>query len=250
LNVAKEKIPHLMLLRLQNSYASMNEMTRQQERIANNLANAGTIGYRRDRSFTEALNERLDAEAAPRTDRLTQQYADPSQGAMESTGNPLDFAINGEGFFVLTDTEGNQRFTRAGRFTLDAEGMLRDPAGYQVEGQDGPIQFPPDAGSLQVHQNGEIRANGQEIGRLRVVSFPDTTGLTRLDGSAFAANGVEPVEVENPMVRQGFIEQSNVNALKEMTDMITHFRLFESQQKSIQTMDSLLGSITRDLSKF
>lgn len=240
-----------MLIRLQNSYASMNEMAQHQERIANNLANAGTVGYRRDRSFTVALNERLDAELAPRTDRITTQWADSAQGPLQSTGNPYDFAINGEGFFVMSDPgTGAERYTRAGRFTPDAEGMLRDAAGYQVEGEGGPIQIPPDAASIEVRQNGEIHANGQQIGKLRIVTFADPLGLRRLDGAAFDANGMEPLEVEEPAVRQGFVEQSNVDALHEMTDMITHFRLFETQQKSIQTTDQLLGNITRDLGRF
>lgn len=240
-----------MLIRLQNSYSSMNDMVRQQERIANNLANAGTIGYRRDRTFTEVFNERLDAELAPVSDRVTTQWADQTSGAIESTGNPLDVAIVGDGYFVLSDPAGgNQRYTRAGRFTLDAEGTLRDPSGMQVEGEGGPIQVPPEGGALEIREDGEIWAGNQAIGKLRLVQFENPLQLRRLEGATFDANGMDPVDVEQPVLRQGFVEQSNVNPMQEMTDMITHFRLFESQQKSIQTQDGLLGAITRDLGTF
>lgn len=240
-----------MLIRLQNSYSSMNDMVRQQERIANNLANAGTIGYRRDRTFTEVFNERLDAELAPISDRVTTQWADQASGALESTDNPLDIAIVGEGFFVLSDpASGNQRFTRAGRFTLDAEGTLRDPSGMLVEGESGPIQVPPEGGPLEVREDGEIWSGDQVIGKLRLVQFENPLQLRRLDGASFDAGGMDPIDVEQPVLRQGYVEQSNVNPMQEMTDMIAHFRLFESQQKSIQTQDNLLGAVTRDLGTF
>lgn len=229
----------------------MNEMARQQERIANNLANAGTVGYRRERSFTEVLNERLDAENSPISDRATVQFADSAQGAFESTGNPLDVAISGEGFFVLSDPDsGTMRYTRAGQFTQDADGTLRNPAGYMVEGEGGPIQIPQDGGKIHISLDGEIKAGDQVVGKLRVVTFENPLQLQRLDGAAFSANGMEPDDVPDPKVRQGFLEQSNVDPMKEMTDMITHYRLFESQQKSIQTQDHVLSEISRELGKF
>lgn len=240
-----------MLLRLQNSFASMTTMVREQERIANNLANANTIGYKRDRTFTEALNERLDAEQAPRSERDTQQWASLEQGALEKTGNPLDVAIEGEGFFVLSDeATGMYRFTRAGRFVQDADGFLRDPKGFFVEGEAGPIQLPPNATDVEIEETGRVQANGQTVGQLRVVRFADTLGLRRLDGATFDAAGMEPEDVERPRLAQGHVEHSNVNPIHEMTEMIEHFRLFESQQKVLQSNDQVLGHITRDLGRF
>lgn len=240
-----------MLLRLQNAFRSMTSMTREQERIANNLANANTIGFKHDRTFTTALDEYLDAEGGPQSVRETQQWASLEAGALESTGNPLDVAIGGEGFFVLSDdAAGATRYTRAGRFTADGQGMLRDPHGYQVEGDGGPIQLPRDVGEISIHDDGTIQADGQDIGRLQIVRFEDPRGLQRLEGAAFSAEGLEPIRVENPEVRQGFLESSNVDPLSEMSDMITHFRLFESQQKMLQTQDQILGHVTRELGKF
>ncbi len=240
-----------MLLRLQNSYASMNEMMRAQERTANNLANANTVGYRADRSFTTALNERLDEESAPRTDRVATQWADQAAGSYESTGNPLDVAISGEGFFALQDEEtGASRYSRAGRFVLDAEGTLRDAGGLAVEGEGGPIQIPNDGGEIAIASDGEITVDGQSVGKLRVVRFENPSALRRLDGAALDAGEQIPEDIANPQVRQGFVEGSNVDPMKEMINMISQFRLFESQQKAIQSSNQILSAITRDLGRF
>ncbi|GIV59735.1 MAG: flagellar basal-body rod protein FlgF [Rhodothermaceae bacterium] len=241
-----------MLLRLRNSVDAMTRMVRQQERIANNLANANTVGFKRDRSFTEILNQELNAEGAPQSVKRTVQWADFTPGSLEQTGNPLDVALHGEGFFVLTDaTTETPRYTRAGRFVLDAEGTLRDVFGHQVEGEAGPIQIPTDqGGAIVIERDGSIRVGSETVGRLRVVRFEDPAALRRLDGAAFDAAGQEPLDVEQPDVRQGFLEQSNVDAIAAMTEMIEHYRLFETQQRSIRTDDELLGRVTRELGRF
>ncbi len=229
----------------------MGEMMRQQERVANNLANAGTVGYKRDRAFTEALQERIDDDGAPRSDRAATPFADLAQGALEQTGNPLDLALDGEGFFVLTDeASGSARYTRSGRFVLSADGTLRTPQGLAVAGEAGPIQVPRNATAIEVDRTGALRADGQEVGRLRVVTFADAGQLRRLDGAAFEAGAIEPEEAPAPTVLQGYVEESNVEPVREMTDMIAQFRLFESQQKTLQSTDQLLATITRDLGKF
>ncbi|MEX0822395.1 MAG: flagellar basal-body rod protein FlgF [Rhodothermales bacterium] len=240
-----------MLLRLQNAFRSMTSMIREQERTANNLANANTIGYKQDRTFTATLEEYLDVEGGPQSDRRTEQWASLEQGAFEATGGPLDVAIENDGFFVLTDQEGGpERYTRAGRFTQDDQGMLRSPGGQLVEGLNGPIQIPRDAATIAIQADGTIRADDQPVGTLRLVRFENPMALTRVDGAAFTADGAEPLEVEQPSVRQGFIETSNVDPIREMTEMIAHFRQFESQQKVLSTHDQILGHVTRELGKF
>ena len=241
-----------MLLRLRNSVEAMSRMVRQQERIANNLANANTVGFKQDRTFTQVLNERIDIEGAPRSDKLTRQWADLSPGAYEQTGNPLDVALNGEGFFEVMDEEsGNMRYTRAGRFTLDAEGTLRDAFGYEVQGASGPIRLSPEnGGAITIDRDGTIRVGEEQAGKIRVVTFEEPDRLTRLDGAAFDAAGMSPIDAETPDVRQGYLEQSNVDAIASMTEMIEFYRLFETQQKTIRTADDILGRITRELGKF
>ncbi len=240
-----------MLQRLSTPFASMSEMARQQERIANNLANANTIGFRRDRTFSETLSEELDPENAPVTDRITSQWADPEQGALESTGNPLDVALKGEGLFAFRDEQtGAERFGRAGRFALGRDGLLRTPEGLQVQGIEAPIRIPPGAASIEIDAQGAIWADGKPAGRLRIVESPEPERLRRVSGAMFEIEGKAPANLGKPDVLQGYVETSNVNPLKEMSDMIVHFRLFESQQKIIQSTDQLLGQVTRELGKF
>lgn len=242
-----------MLLRLQNAAASMTEAIRQQERLANNLANVHTAGYKQERFFVEALNERLDVERAPRSDRRLRQWNDLTQGALEYTGNPLDVAIEGEGFFVVTDAiTGATFYTRAGQFQLDAEGYLRTLDGLLVEGEEGPIQlFPHERNRLlSISQDGVLRADEREVARLRLVRFARPEALQRVEGARFAAPDQEPFPISPPHLRPGFLESSNVNPVLAMTEMIEHFHRFEIQHKVIQTTDQLLGQITRDLGKF
>lgn len=240
-----------MLQRLRNSFSSMTQMARRQEQAANNLANAQTVGYKRERVFVEALDEALDYEGSPISVRQANPWADHTQGALEHTGNPLDLALRGDGFFAVVDeAAGQTRYTRDGRFTLDAEGVLRTTAGHLVEGEDGPLQVPPTAGPIEVTQDGEVRAGNQTIGRLRLVRFEDPTALTRIDGASFDAAGQAPDALTDAMVQQGSLETSNVDVLQEMTQMITHHRLFESQQRSLTTTDGILGNVTRELGRF
>lgn len=238
-----------MLLRLQNSYAGMDALARQHERVANNLANANTIGYRRDRVFVEALNEELDAEQAPRSDRRATQWAESMQGALDKTDNPLDVAIKGDGFFVMTDeTTGAITYSRAGHFQLDEDGGLRTPEGLLVEGEGGPIEIM--GGPVEISSSGDIMVAGETVDTFRIVIFDDPTRLQRQSGSQFVAPGIEPEEAEEPQVMQGYVEASNVNPIQEMTEMIAHMRLFESHQKFIQTQDQSLERITRELGRF
>ncbi|MDQ7041194.1 MAG: flagellar hook basal-body protein [Rhodothermus sp.] len=242
-----------MLLRLQNAAASMTEAIRQQERLANNLANVNTAGFKQERFFVEALNERLDVERSPRSDRRLTQWNDMAQGAFEYTGNPLDVAIEGDGFFVVTDeTTGATFYTRAGQFRLDAEGYLRTIDGLLVEGRDGPIQILPHERnrSLSISQDGVLRADEREVARLLLVRFARPEALQRVEGARFAAPDQEPLPIESPHLRPGFLESSNVNPVLAMTEMIEHFHRFATQQKVIQTTDQLLGAITRELGKF
>ncbi len=240
-----------MLLRLENSYNSMAANMRHIERIANNLANANTVGYRQDRIFTEVLNEEIDAEGAPVSARRMQQWADHRAGGLETTNNPLDVAIDGDGFFVLNNPEtGESQYTRAGRFLLNEDGALQTAGGLLVEGAAGQIDFPPEGGDIEIRKNGDILFDGQMIGSLRVVQFDNPHQLQRIDTSSFVANGQIPQDIDDPSVLQGQVEMSNVNALTAMTELIENSRLFESQQKAMRTIDLYLQRATRELARF
>lgn len=241
-----------MLPRFENAAAAMNELRRQQVRIANNLANADTTGYKRDRFFVEVLNERIDAQGHPRSNRQIRQGSDFSGGALEETGNPLDVALGGDGFFVVQEEgTGANRYTRAGHFVVGNEGTLRTPGGKAVVGEGGPIQVPVDSGgSITIAENGEITVGDEEVGRLRVVQFENRQQLERAQGAAFTAGNMRPEPVENPQVLQGKIETSNVDPVSEMTDMIEHYRQFEAQQRMMRTTGEAMRTATQSLGQF
>lgn len=240
-----------MLLRLENSFNSMTANVRDVERIANNIANANTVGFRQDRYFTEVLDERLDAEGSPRSTRAITQFSDQTLGTLERTDNPLDVALDGKGFFVVSDPEtGAEHFTRAGNFMIDEEGGLRTASGLVVMGASGPIELPPDGGQVDIRRNGDILHNGNLVGTLRVVQFDNPESLQRLDGASYMAGNQTPEDVEEPSIVQGHLESSNVNAIDAMTELITQSRLFEAQQKALRSTDLYLQRVTRELARF
>lgn len=239
-----------MLLRLRNAAASMAELAQRQDRVANNLANAGTVGYRRDQAFATALRERIDAEGAPQSTRVAGQVADLAPGEFIQTGNALDLALDGDGFFAVQDADGRTRLTRAGAFALDADGTVRSPQGHLLLRDDGtPLTLPPSGGEIAVDTAGDVTVGGVLAGRVRTVAVEDAGRLVRLDGATFDGAGLALAPAET-RVRQGFLEGSNVDAVGEMVELMNHVRLFESQQKALRTTDETLGAVTRDLGTF
>jgi flagellar basal-body rod protein FlgF len=239
-----------MLLRLRNSVASMTGMSRAQERTANNLANAGTIGFKRERAFVEVLNEQIDTDGGPHSNRAIRQWIDFSTGQQEKTGNAFDLSLNGDGFFVLSDPESDElRYTRAGRMNLSEDGTLQSLSGMSLEGEGGPIQIPPGTGEVEVRPDGRVFADGNLIAQLSVVNFEDTSVLQRRGGAEFSAGDAQSIE-SSATVRQGYVEHSNTEPLEAMTGMIEHLRLFEMQQRMLRSTDENLSQSIRSLGRF
>ncbi len=239
-----------MLLRLRNAAASMAELSQRQDRVAGNLANANTVGYRRDQAFATALRERIDIEGAPQSTREAGQVADVAPGALLETGGTLDLALDGEGFFAVQGADGRTRYTRAGEFRMADDGTVRSPQGHALLRADGsPLTLPPSGGEIAVSTAGEVSVGGLPIGQVQVVTVDAPGQLARLDGATFDAAGAA-ARPSQARVRQGFLEGSNVDAVGEMVDLMAHVRLFESQQKALRTTDDTLGAVTRDLGTF
>ena len=227
--------------------ASMREL----ERIANNLANSNTIGYRKTRYFTEVLDEQLDSEGSPRSTRSIQQWSDQARAELKRTDSPLDLAIDGDGFFVVTDPEsGESSYTRAGQFALDNDRILRTVNGLIVEGTNGPIDIPQEATSIDIRKNGEILADGQLVGAIRVVQFEDPDNLIQYQEASFLAGDQFPENMDEPQLLQGHLEMSNVNVVNAMVELVQHSRLYEMQTKALRTIDLYLQRAGRELGRF
>ncbi|MBD3234620.1 MAG: flagellar basal-body rod protein FlgF [candidate division Zixibacteria bacterium] len=223
----------------------------QQELIANNMANSATAGFKRDRLFIEHL-DRSSAKPLP-SDYQWQQpmveepYIDFSQGMLEKTDKPLDVALEGDGFFVI-DTENGTRYTRNGQFHLNSIGMLVNMRGEVVLSDTGPIIL--ENNNPNIDANGNIEIDGEAISRLQVVRFDNPQELTKTDGVHFAApDGLIAEPAREVTVRQGFLEQSNVEILHQMVDMIDGFRQFELGQKVIQTLDYINNKAVNEVGR-
>lgn len=243
----------------------MNQQTRL-ETSANNMANASTTGFRRQSVFERNL---LDARAnfynstgdLEQNDPPVGSYTDFERGGMQQTMNPLDVAINSkEGFFVLQDEEGKQFLTRAGRFKLESDGSIRAMDGKFLLGQGGPLMINAerfqngDDGldsrfiDLNITDNGELFSGQIPLGTLLIAIPGDPQTLQRVSGAEFIPTNITELtymDMEQISVRQGFIENSNVNVIAEMVEMIELQKKFEAGQKVITTNDSTLDQSIR-----
>lgn len=201
--------------------------------IANNLANVDTPGYRAEKMV---FNEYLDRSG--RGERLSfvedmGLARDLREGPLRSTGNPLDVAISGTGFFVVA-TEAGERYTRAGRFQLDQQGQISTSDGNVVQGQDGPITVPPEGGPVSIAGDGTVSNGAGVLGRLRVVGFDDERQMQRGAGGLYSTTQV-PVDRPDATVAQGMLEGSNVQAILEISRMMEVLRTHQSVSRMLET---------------
>jgi len=205
------------------------------DRLATDIANVGTAGYKGERdttvaaerfSFDRSLQSAIDTAHGGR--RL-----DMTDGAIALTGRPLDVALDGEGFFVV-DTPHGQRYTRNGHFTIDANRKLVTEDGLDVMGEGGPITM--GEGAIRVDADGSIWAGDSKAGRLSVVKFADPGQLRRDSGSRLRAINQEAEPVEAPAIRAGSLEQSNVSVAERLAELTTVARGFEALQRSISML--------------
>ncbi len=236
-----------MIIGLYTTEAGMRPKLTRMEILANNLANINTTGFKRDRGFAEALDDAaVAAEAAGTNGEVVRQYIDFSEGSLNQTGNPLDIALQGRGFLVV-DTPNGQRFTRNGNLQLALDGSLVTAQGYPVLGTAGRIQVPDPQhlpqGSLLISETGEVMVGKQHLGQLRIADFEDYQALQKDHESLFVADPGTPViegRQSATTIRQGVLEESNVEGLEEMVAMIELSRSFEADQKALQAQDATL----------
>ncbi|HKI45267.1 MAG TPA: flagellar hook basal-body protein [Balneolales bacterium] len=241
-----------MIERLKQSMQALEMLSRAQDVTANNLANINTPGYKAQKLFYQAFQKAVNGQVVDIPD--AQETASSESGDMKKTGNPFDVAINGKGFF-LVNSNGQDVMSRNGRFHIDSQGYLRDSNDAYVQGKSGTIYLPemqndPNA-KLQISKDGTITLNGSVVDQLQLVKVPNYQDLKRLnDAYMTTKDGLPPLADNESTVSQGFYESSNVDPLKQMIAMTTNMRLFQTQQKTMQTMDQILGQVTSQLGKF
>ena len=224
------------------------------EVIANNLANVNTAGFKRDDVAFQAYLSSAEGLAAavqpPYPDgqagaSFWVSYAsrtDFTPGPLHQTGNALDLALNGSGFFSAESPDGTV-YTRRGNFTLSPDGVLVTQEGWPVQGAGGEIRLEatnagPGGMELSVGEDGTVRVNGRDVGRLRIDRFADSGGLSKIgQGYFLPAEGTETAAADEVRVAQGYLEMSNVEAVRAMTEMIEILRGYESYQRVIRSID-------------
>jgi len=219
---------------------------------ANNLANLNTAGFKAESLITRELSEKPAAASdLPNDIAFVDSWMlqrDFSTGGLEQTGNPLDVAIEGEGFFAV-QTQAGVAYTRDGRFSLDASGQLVTRSGAPVLGGGGPILLDPTAGEVAVARNGSISQNGLAVAILDVVAFDTPAGLEKMGDNLWKATDEAPRAPVSLRVAGGFIEGSNVNAVSEITQMIEISRAYQSVAKMISDSDQLRSTSIEKLAR-
>jgi len=234
--------------------------------ISNNIANMNTTGFKRQRAeFQDLLYQNIERVGANSSDagtvvpsgiqigvgvRTAGVYRISDQGALQNTGNQFDIAINGKGYFRIQLPDGQDAYTRAGSFQIDPQGQMVTPQGYPVQPA---ITIPQGSIDVSINEQGEVSykqdgtAAPQVAGTLDLSIFANEIGLEAIGNNMFlesqasgAPNTSTPGQIGFGTVFQGFLENSNVNAVGEITSMISAQRAYELNSKVIQTADEML----------
>lgn len=254
-----------MVRGLYTAATGMNVQAKRLEIISNDLANTTTTGYKKDvavvSSFQEVLMNRLNdtQNQVPNNGaigkmtygaKIDEVYTDFTQGSIISTGEMVDMAIVGDGFFVV-QTPNGEAYTRDGNFTINEYGELVTKEGYAVMGLDGPITLGEDflssGGDVIIDTDGEMSLDNQYIDTLELVRFEDSRALRKMDNNLYSSTAAK--EAFTGSVRQGYLESANVNPVTAMVDMIAVSRAYETNQKMIQVQDSLLSKAVNELGR-
>lgn len=256
-----------MVRGLYTAYTGMVNQQKRLDTITNNLANATTTAYKREGATARAFDEYMGVRVNDKTVgnlvtrvgkmslgvKIGENYTDYSQGSFRNTENTYDLAIEGNGFFTIsfTNKRGEQsiKYTRDGNFTVDADGALRTTDGDYVQGENGDIYIPTDAERISIISTGEIYADDEYIDTIKITDFEDYNYLKKYGENMYdAVDGITEKE-PSAIIHQGYLEASNINAVTEMVEMITITRAYESNQKALQSADSMLEKAVNEVGR-
>ena len=244
---------------LYSAALGMNSQWTNLEVVANNMANISSPGYKKDEAVFSSLPELSISRLYDNIIKSPAGYKDTaplvgglgtgvgiddivtihSDGPIQPTENPFDLAIHGNGFFCVS-TPAGERYTRDGRFTMDCEGYLATISGNRVLSDlNLPIEI--SEGDFVVDENGMVFVNREELEKLKVVSFDEREDLIKQGAGLFKKrDAVNPKVAEGALIKQGYLELSNVNAIYEMVKMIEVQRLYEANQKVVLAYDDVM----------
>jgi flagellar basal-body rod protein FlgG len=236
---------------LSGNVAAMKRM----EIISNNLANANTPGFKKDRMLFESmLAANTNPPAVPpgkTADPILQKdsvFIDYSQGPVAQTGNSFDLAIDGDGFFVVNTPDGTA-YTRQGNFRMAEDGTMVTVDGFPVMGQGGNV-IKIQGSRVEIDAKGEVSVDGTPAGIISVVDFPKPYKLTKSAGALFTPADPQVVpQAANSAIRQGHLEGSNVETISEMVQMIETNRYFDACSKVIKGYDDMASKAATDLGR-
>lgn len=240
--------------------------------ISNNLANASTIGYKRDRAVFEDLLYQIQRQPGGQTTedtelpsglqlgtgvRVVGTQKQFTHGSLQITGQSLDLAVDGRGFFPIVQPDGTQAYTRDGQFHLSGEGLIVNASGLEL---DPAITVPDNLSTLTIGVDGtvsgQVRGDAAPVvlGNIQIVDFINPAGLQAVGGNLFvetasSGNPIQGAPGENGVgaIKQGMLENSNVDIVEEMVNMITTQRAYEMNSKVVSTSDQMLQFITQNI---
>ncbi len=211
--------------------------------VANNLANANTVGFRADRTFAKPFEVSDSGLQSRAYAKMSQTYTAHNQGPLIATGADLDMGISGDGFFVLQNKDGKEAYTRNGSFQMTTDGILTNSKGLLVIGLQGPITIPQQTEKIKIGNDGLVSAkivgntDFSQVGYIKLVKPEPGVALVKgADGLFYAGNDEALKADKNVTLLTNVLEGSNVNAIEELTRMIDITRRYEAQMKLIKAV--------------
>jgi flagellar basal body rod protein FlgG len=235
----------VMDVSLYQAAAAMNATAQWQDLITENLANSAVPGSRKQEISFSDVQAGIGS-GIPSASTVTNFKT----GELCSTGNAMDFALEGKGFFTVQLPNGESAYTRNGEFKLNAKGQLVNNEGFAVLGSNGPLQFNPNSSdAITVSATGEVSQGSEAKGKLQITEFQHPENLMPIGTADFQsdAQDAQPVAAVSTQVRQGFIEAANTSPTTEMASLITAMRMFESNQKVLQMQSDRMSKVITEL---
>ena len=219
------------------SYVALSRQTalwKQMEVVANNMANLNTVGYKAEDVSVAEIDVKTKSDTTPFGRQVAFVHdlgtvRDPKEGPMHKTDAPLDVAIHGQGYFTL-DSPSGPRYTRAGHFRLDENGMIVSGEGYPIlQSNNTPIIVAPNEADINIANDGTVSTENGQIGQMKIVSFNNEQDLKKVGDGTYITTATANT-MARPYLSQGMLEDSNVEAISQMTQMLTVMRNYQSVQ--------------------